>query len=148
MNNFLDLLDTEQPQLAVQLMLTAVVDNGIPVVQVLINDIVCYSGSLLDTVTVSNSIPLLSPIVVKIILDNKQYSSTLETGVVINSLLIDNIDMVPVHVDCISYHNDQHENTQAFYLGFNGTWQFEINEPFYQWLHRNTAQGWLLYPNQ
>lgn len=27
-----------------------------------------------------------------------------------------------------------------------GTWQFFITEPFYQWHHRQTGQGWLLEP--
>lgn len=29
------------------------------------------------------------------------------------------------------------------YLGCNGTWTFEINQPFYPWYHGITGQGWI-----
>lgn len=146
MKNCLDQLDIEQHQLTVQLKLTGITDNGVPDVQVLINNVLAYSDALVDSITVCQTVPLLTPIDIQITLSNKTYSDTMETAVVIDSLTVDNLDMVPTCVDCICYSNDQNQNTQAFYLGFNGVWQFKIDEPFYRWWHRQSGQGWLLEP--
>jgi hypothetical protein len=146
MKNYLDQLDIEQHQLTVKLTLTAIVDNGVPDVSVSINDVLLYSDHLKTSMTISHIIPLLSPIDIKIVMTNKSYSDSVETGIKIESLMIDNVDMVPHCVDRIAYHNDQQQQAQAFYLGFNGVWQFGINEPFYRWWHRASGQGWLLEP--
>jgi hypothetical protein len=45
-----------------------------------------------------------------------------------------------------TYKNDQNVTQPTNYLGFNGTWNLKINEPFYRWRHNITGQGWLLEP--
>jgi hypothetical protein len=146
MNNYLDQLDIKHHPLTIQLTLSGVVDNGVPGTVVRINNKVQYSGAVDDTITVCSTVPLLAPISVAITLDNKIYSDRSETAIVIESLTIDGVDMVPRYTDCISYCNDQQKPIQAFYLGYNGVWSFNINEPFYRWWHRASGQGWLLEP--
>jgi hypothetical protein len=146
MKNYLDLLDTDVHLLDICLKLKAITNNGIPLISVTINDDICFRGYLDNTITVYKRIALLDTLSVQITLENKNYSDTAETAVVIDSLTIDNIDMVPTCIDCICYANDQNQNTQAFYLGFNGVWQFKLNEPFYRWWHQQSGQGWLLEP--
>ncbi len=144
MNNYLDQLDIEQHQLIIQLTLGGIVDNGVPNTLVQINDEVCYSGAVDGSITVCRTVPLLTPISIAITLDNKVYSNQAETAIVVESLTIDGVDMVPGHTTCIRYNNDQQQPIQAFYLGFNGVWTFNINEPFYRWWHGASGQGWLL----
>jgi hypothetical protein len=146
MKNYLDLLDTNNHLLDVCLRLQAITDNGIPLISVVVNNDIRYQGYLENSVVISKKIALLDSLTVEITLENKNYSTTAETAVVIDSLTIDHIDMVPTCVDNISYTNDQNQNKQAFYLGYNGVWQFKLDKPFYRWWHQQSGQGWLLEP--
>jgi hypothetical protein len=146
MSNYLNQLDINQHRLPIQMTLSGIIDNGIPSTVVRINNAVCYSGEVHAPITVCGTVPLLAPIRITISLDNKIYSEQAETAIVIDSLTIDGVDMVPHHASCISYRNDQQQQVQTFYLGFNGVWTFNINEPFYCWWHRASGQGWLLDP--
>jgi len=97
-------------------------------------------------VLIRHKIPLLEPVSIKILMFNKQYSELHETGIAIELLQIDQINLAPNYSQQISYVNDQQQPIQAFYLGYNGIWRFNIDEPFYRWWHRVSGQGWLLEP--
>ena len=64
----------------------------------------------------------------------------------IDSLAIDGFDIVPGYVHLASYENEVNYTEPTTYLGFNGTWTWAIDQPFYIWKHHATGQGWLLQP--
>jgi hypothetical protein len=148
MNNFLDPLATKNIILPIKLILEPIVGSKEPDVNVTINNNVYHNGFLKDRLTIETSINLLDSVCIKITMSNKVYLPNVETAVIVKSLTIDDCQLVDLY-SCnkyISYQKDQTNNYLGFYLGFNGTWQFEIQEPFYRWLHTATGQGWLLAP--
>lgn len=99
---------------------------------------------LTTPITVEYRVGLLDNIDIVIKLRNKEYSTNNETAVIIDNIAIDDIDIVPKFDYLATYVNDHNNNNPTSYLGFNGTWQLNINQPFYRWLHKHTGQGWLL----
>ena len=79
-------------------------------------------------------------------MNNKEYSAERETAVIIKNIQVDNIILIPKFEYLAEYINDHNNNDPTSYLGFNGTWILDINQPFYHWLHKHTGQGWLLTP--
>jgi hypothetical protein len=149
MNNYLDQLVTNNICLPVQLILEPIAHTGVPELSVAINHSNYYQGPVHDTVTINTTIPLLDPLSVILSMSGKIYSDVAETAIIVKSLKVDCIDLTNFDyqcVPCITYRNDQNINYQGFYLGFNGVWQFNIDQPFYRWLHTATGQGWLLEP--
>jgi hypothetical protein len=114
MNNYLDLLDTEL-SINIEMVLESV--NGHA--EVAVNDCVIYTGSVLGTVNLTYSIPLLDPVRIQV-----QHS-----GVYLSSLKIDGWEARPQHA-----------------WEVNGVFTLDTKVAFYQWLHHATAQGWLLTP--
>lgn len=102
-----------------------------------------YTG-LSTPITVEYRVGLLDNIDIVITLYNKEYSADNETAVIIDNISIDDIDIVPKFDYLAKYVNDHNNNNPTSYLGFNGTWQLNIDQPFYRWLHKHTGQGWLL----
>lgn len=145
MNNFSDLLATEQ-RISLSIRLIPIVDNGDPVVTAAVNDRVLYSGRLSNPVTISNNFGLLEPLRISIELADKIYHETLETAVMIESILIDGKELAPRFCHLAEYINDQQKSSPTTYLGYNGIWSLVIDRPFYQWWHQVTGQGWLLEP--
>ena len=135
MNNYLDLLDINT-DLCIEIKLSVV---GSPDFLVCVNDN-CWSNQ--KNIVINHK--LLSPIDVNIELRNKHYTIEYETAVIIDSILVDNINIIPTYNHLIDYQNDHNNNNPTSYLGFNGKWTLTIDRPFYQWLHQAQAQGWLL----
>jgi len=102
------------------------------------------NGAVLGQNNLTYHVELLRPFSITIELYNKHYTTEYETAVIIKRLSIDNIEMVPKYDYLAEYINDHNNNNPTSYLGFNGRWTLTIDRPFYQWLHRVTAQGWLL----
>jgi hypothetical protein len=149
MHNFLDLLATKNICLAVHLELHPIIHNGVPDLSISINNINHYQKPVSEVVTIDATVPLLDPLSVTLTMSGKKYCKTAETAVIVKSLMIDQIELTNFYdqcVPCITYQNDQNVDYQGFYLGFNGTWCFELDQPFYRWLHTATGQGWLLEP--
>jgi hypothetical protein len=144
MKNFLDLQATDL-DIRVSVHALPVLDGGAPWLSLSINDRCCFNDWLEQPITVTSFVPLLEPIDISITMKHKVYS-TEETAVKINSLQIDQFEVVPRWTHLASYHNDHDVQSPTSYLGFNGTWRLQIPEPFYQWRHRVTGQGWLLAP--
>lgn len=145
MKNFLDLLAINS-RIITQIKLSSVTDNGAPRVGVFINDFCLLNSWLNEPITIDYSAHILDPIVIKITMNNKEYNRDKETAVIINSIQVDNIQLIPKFDYLAEYINDHNNNNPTSYLGFNGTWILDINRPFYQWLHEHTGQGWLLTP--
>jgi len=142
MNNFLDLLATDQ-SLQLHLKLVPV---GQPNVQVCVDHTVIFQGVLTETKILDLSAPLLTAFAVTVQLNNKIYSSQQETAVIVEEFSIDHLQIIPNHTQLATYDNDHNYHNPTNYLGFNGTWRLQIPGAFYQWLHKITGQGWLLTP--
>jgi hypothetical protein len=143
MTVFSELLATKH-SLTIKIQLSPIVDNGVPICAVRINDSVEYYGQLLDSITLVKQLSLLEIFDIKISMLDKRYSEERETAVVIKSILIDDFEIIPHYTHLIDYDNDHNYNRATSYLGFNGTWRLSIDRPFYQWRHQVTNQGWLL----
>jgi hypothetical protein len=146
MKNYLDLLDTDDPGVTVELIINSIVDNGIPHLKVSVNNQTFYNSKIDQKICIRTTIPLLSRLSVQLDLENRLYSDKRETAVIIESFKIDDYQIIGKHASMVKYTNDQNVEYQGFYLGFNGIWRFCINEPFYRWHHCVTGQGWLLEP--
>ena len=115
-------------------------------VQVVCNSTVLWNQPLTAPRSLQMDLDLLDTIDIAIVMSDKIYSSVLETAVVIDRIAIDGFDLVPGFVHFAHYDNDQQMATVGNYLGFNGTWRYVIDVPFYRWHHQITGQGWLLEP--
>lgn len=142
MNNYLKTLDTDQ-FIEVRIKLKPITDNGAPIVKLSVNEHEFLNGPLLNEIEVIAHIPLLSTILIVVTLSNKEYAHK-ETAVVIEKLSIDDFNVLPMYSGQAFYINERNFTDPTSYLGFNGVWTLNINEPFYHWRHRITGQGWLL----
>jgi hypothetical protein len=143
MKNFSDLLATDQ---SLDLVIS-VAPVGLPDTEIWINQNLMYQGQLSDTLDISKKLPLLSAFSISVKLKNKIYTSDSETAIVLTKISIDGFDIVPAWTHLANYTNDHHMDDPTSYLGFNGEWELVISQPFYQWRHQVTGQGWLLRPN-
>ena len=140
MKTYSDLQDIDQ-SINIKITLRPV---GMPNISAATNlNLVEYIG-LSSPVVLDYRVGLLDNINIIIKLYNKEYDVNNETAVVIDNIVIDNIDIVPKFDYLADYVNDHNNNNPTSYLGFNGTWQLNIDQPFYRWLHKHTGQGWLL----
>jgi hypothetical protein len=144
MKNFLDLLATD-PQLD---LVISVIPVGVPDAEIWINQDLLHQGHVSGTLDISVKLPLLSAFSISVKLKNKIYQSASETAIVLNRVSIDGFDIIPAWTHLACYTNDHHMDDPTSYLGFNGEWKLEIPEPFYQWRHKVTGQGWLLNPSK
>ena len=145
MKNFLEMLDIN-PELDIIIKLRAVTENGYPSVLVEVNDRSVLHDSLLGTVEHKFAMPLLEPIQIKISMSNKEYHKHKETAVILESVRIDDFEIIPNWTHLTRYDNERGIDRPVSYLGYNGSWVLNITEPFYQWHHHVTGQGWLLEP--
>jgi hypothetical protein len=145
MKNFSDLLDTDH-QIKLIVKLKVVCDNGYPGVTVRVNNDVIEYLQLTDSVEHCFDIPILDSIQVEIAMQDKQYSETKETAVIIESLSIDGFEIIHQWTHLAEYHSEQGSQGPTSYLGINGSWKLNIDQPFYRWRHHITGQGWLLEP--
>lgn len=145
MKNFSDLLAIDR-RLSLNITLDSITDNGAPRVGVFVNELCLLNSWLNESITLDYSVNLLDPINIKITMNNKEYSAERETAIIVKNIQVDNITLIPKFEYLAEYINDHNFNNPTNYLGFNGTWILDINQPFYRWLHEKTAQGWLLTP--
>lgn len=92
------------------------------------------------------SCPLREPIKVVVTLYGKHYAQDSTSAIIIQSLKFDDFEIVPGWTQLASYSNDRDNTAPTNYLGFNGHWTLDLDQPFYIWHHRITGQGWLLEP--
>jgi hypothetical protein len=52
---------------------------------------------------------------------------------------------IQIHGNLTSFKIDNFD-VMPFTWCQNNTWYFELDQPFYQWRHNITGQGWLLQP--
>ncbi len=145
MKNFSDLLAID-PDIKIRIRLSAITDNGSPRCQVTVNQHKILDSYINDNIDLEFSVGLKGAIKIIISMQEKIYSSENETAIIINSVEIDGLEIIPNYVHLAYYENEHHKTGPTSYLGINGTWTLDIAEPFYQWKHRETGQGWLLDP--
>ena len=143
MKNFYDQQDTN---LNIRVTLSPIKDKDFPDILLKINTVVLYEGILTENTSFKHQWPLMDIFKISLELKNKNYKSSSNTAVSINSLKIDDFDVVPMWTQLAKYSNDSNVTAPTNYLGFNGKWSLEITEPFYRWQHKITGQGWLLKP--
>lgn len=143
MKNFYDQQDTN---LNIRVVLSPIKDKDFPDILLKINTVVLHEGILTESTVFKHQWPLVNIFKISLELKNKNYKSSSKTAISINSLKIDEFDIVPNWTQLATYHNDSNVTAPTNYLGFNGTWSLEITEPFYRWQHKITGQGWLLKP--
>lgn len=96
---------------------------------------------LLEPIIVDYQLELLTPFSIMIELYNKSDNNT---GIIINRLSVDNIEIMPRFNYLANYYNEHNTNNPTNYLGVNGKWVLTVDRPFYQWLHQAQNQGWLI----
>ena len=144
MKNFYDQQDINT--LNIGITLSPIIDKDFPNIILKINTIVLYEGLLKEKILLKHQQPLMDIFKISLELKNKNYKLSSKTAVCIDSLKIDEFDIVPNWTQLATYYNDSNVTAPTNYLGFNGTWNLEITEPFYRWQHKITGQGWLLKP--
>ena len=145
MKNFSELLAIKT-ELTISVVLNPIVDNGAPGCRLSVNDCDLFYGTLADRLICNYKTSLIQPVELKIELYNKIYTAEKETAIIIESIRFDSFEIVPNCTQLASYVNDHNVTAPTAYLGFNGVWNLSIDCPFYQWIHVQTGQGWLLNP--
>jgi hypothetical protein len=144
MKNFLEALDINQT-LKVQLSLRIIDDNGFPDFDLFFNNKSIHHPNN-KNIDITKHIKHNDPISVRIEMFGKKYSALKESAIVVEEVSIDDINIIPEFNHCILYNNDHNKPATTNYLGYNGVWSININEPFYNWYHSVTAQGMLIRP--
>ncbi len=146
MKTFSDLLATDH-YITVRVTLKSIKHNGAPGATVRVNNMITEFIQLTETSVVTEYIDDLSdPIDIEISMCDKIYDEHKETAVIIDSISIDGFEIVPNWTHLAEYNSERGPQGPTSYLGFNGSWRLHIDQPFYQWRHRVTGQGWLLEP--
>jgi hypothetical protein len=144
MNRFSDLLDSKH-SITFVILLTPVIAAGVPNVTVQANQQVLFSGELDHAIRLEiTELDLLQPLAISVAMSNKHYHAEQETAVIVESFKLDEFEFVPSYTHLFEYTNDHNNSQPTNYLGFNGVWSLTIDQPFYQWLHQVTGQGWLI----
>lgn len=147
MKTFYDLLDTDTT-LSIEIGIHSITDNGAPDAWISVNGKRTDYNNLEKPVEFSITVDLLEPLLIEIGMSGKQYDSEKETAVIVDTINIDGFEIVPNWIHLATHHNERGFNGPTNYLGFNGTWRLVTQEPFYQWRHHATSQGWLLMPTK
>jgi hypothetical protein len=143
MNQFSELLGTNI-KINIKLQLSAIVDNGVPTTLVKYNNKILLNQALDSSICITWDHDLLDPICIQVALIDKIYNNQKETAIIIESLTIDDVEVIPKYNNLITYVNDHNIDTPTNYLGFNGVWELCIPTPFYQGLHHVQGQGLLI----
>lgn len=141
MNHFYD-----QQNINISIKVKPCEDAEVPNAVIIVNGNVLFDNDLNSIQNISHSIELLSDLLISIELKNKNYKQSPTTGIIIESLKIDDFDIIPNWTHLANYTNDHNNQNPTNHLGYNGVWSLNINEPFYRWVHKITGQGWLLQP--
>ena len=143
MKTFSELLDIEY-NIPIEIVVDPKIGNGSPNVCININNKILYDGVISNSIVVSYSVSLLEPICISISMTDKKYDMHKETAIIIASLKIDRCEYIPKCNHVITYENDHNITTTSNYLGYNGTWVLDINEPYYIWKHHMFDNGWIM----
>lgn len=146
MKNFLDHTDTKHHQ--IHLVIEPVIENGPPIIALDLNGRSLYQGALNESLIIENPLGWFQELSLSIELRDKVYDQYKETGLLVKSLTVDDIDITQHLTELICYDNDQGIDARYNYLGFNGIWKITIPGPFNHWWHHRSGQGWLLHPTK
>jgi len=96
-----------------------VLESAVGYAEVTVNDCVIYASTVEGTVIIAHSVPLLDLVKIQV----------RHQGVYLASLKFDGWEARPQHA-----------------WEVDGVFTIDTQQPFYQWQHAATAQGWLLKP--
>lgn len=147
MNRFSELQDIDTAIIVI-ITLRAITENGQPGCRVKLNGTTLWDGALETEEQILSQIKLDDPLLICVSMYDKIYSDVRETAVIIDSVKIDDLEIVPKLLHVIDYENDHGRNIKTNYLGYNGVWSLRCSAPFYRWRHQATNQGWLLIPTK
>lgn len=137
MKNFLQLTDTHD-QLRNSITVRPYYDEDAPSVIVQHNDFVLYTGPLPEVRTFEFKCNLTDLYEVKVTLSNN-------SAVIVEQFMVDDIPLLPKYMLHSTYDASDDPTT---HLDQMGIWSMKFDQPFYQWYHKVSGQGWLFYQNQ
>ena len=115
MKNFLEALDINK-EIAVEVQLSPVSENGPPDILIKICDQIIHDGSLTQKKKIRICKDIKDPIIFEIKLRNKQYNKLKETACVIEKISIDGHEIIPIYQHLCVYENDHHKKISTNYL--------------------------------
>jgi adenylate kinase family enzyme len=98
----------------------------------------------MENIEIDGSILSTQKFCLSVTLKDKKYNQHRETAAIIETLKIDQKEIIPRYCHRTVYRNDHDSEVITNYLGYNGEWQLFIVEPFYRWLHKVEAKGMLI----
>jgi len=144
MKNFLEALDIN-PYIEVKLSIRVIEDNGYPDFNLFFNnELISHNNN--KNIDIIKHIKYNETLSVRIEMFSKKYSTINESAIIVENISVDDINIIPKFNHYIVYNNDHNKPITTNYLGYNGVWSININEPFYNWYHSATAQGMLIKP--
>ena len=144
MKNFLEALDTDQ-KLEVKISIRVLDYNDYPDFVLSFNEkIIAHENR--TQIDIAEQIRYNEKISIKIKMFGKKYSALKESAIIVEDISIDDIKLIPTFSHHVVYKNDHNKPITTNYLGYNGEWSININEPFYNWYHTATGQGMLIRP--
>lgn len=141
MNHFLDLLDTIK-HIEIDISIQPAKFDITPCIDLIINNETIFSGDVQSELKFNKTAGILEPIQILILSKNNN-------ALVLDSLKIDNFQIIPnyLHYGNTTYIDSNGDDiVPSGFLGVSGEWKFKISEPFYNWKHQVTDNGWLLTP--
>lgn len=143
---FSEILDIDT-HLSVCVRLRPICGNGVPGAKICLDGDVWFDGELSEPITICGHINLTGGFAISVEMKDKVYDQHRETAVIIESIAVQDIELIPDYTRFATYTNDLDQSTVAtHYLGWNGIWCIASNDPFLIWLHRAQNRGDLLVP--
>jgi hypothetical protein len=147
MKKFYELLDTKF-QLPVFLKLTPLTEKS-PHVEVRLNNHRMYAGNPITEVAIHHYISSRDFIKLTFTITGKNYTEDNTSAIIFQALTVDGVDLKPHVTQRAEYKTDQDwgvYDKPTDHFGWNGTWYFESNKPFFHLKHEIKNYGWMLTP--
>jgi len=147
MKSFYDLLDTNN-RLHYNIAVKPLFKTRPPVVSITINDETIHDGGIQNTLKHKGSFAPQDSLSLVIRLYGKHYNLDHVSAVVLESFTVDGFEVKEHMTHRSSYVHDSMDKHNGItdHIGWNGTWSFKIDVPFYHFKHLITNRGWLLQP--
>ena len=144
MKNFLELTDTNHT-LNNTITVRPYYDKSAPSVIIQHDDFVLYTGTLPEVRSFTFNCNLRDLYSINVSLTYKDEDSEPESAVIVEQFIVDDIPLLPKYMLHSEYDASDDPTTHLDKLG---TWCMKFDQPFYQWYHNVSGQGWLFYQNQ
>ena len=147
MKKFYELLDTRFP-LRATVVLKPITEMP-PMINLKINGRQVYEGHPKTETKIEHEIFNNENVRIELMISDKKYTDNRDSAVLLDSLVIDGVEM-STHASLNAvYQTDQAWGVYkgvTTHFGWNGTWIFDPGKPFYHVKHEIKNYGWLLSP--